>query len=205
MQPNSRDGARGRGGGGIDPMHQAAAVHLAKEAGGYMFAAGGDAWQSVRDYLERGPEGVGWLCFLGGLLTFGTAALGIINILELVTSPLMYVINVYMMFFGLSTCVIEAPAEWVERSKRLQQALGFVHEFAKFLTTKGGRGLFYLFQGSLSLAIFGAYNLLSIVSYYMFFLGLLNVAMQYGLDPTSCFQGGSAPAPAHTDGYIRVT
>merc|ERR1712194_346815 len=83
------------------------------------------------------------------------------------------------MMFGLCTCMIEAPKDWVKPGTNLQKIEKFIDDHAKFLTTAGGRGLFYVFQASLLLSVDG--GLLScVLGLYLFGIGLLCVAMQYG-------------------------
>eukprot|EP00928_Gymnodinium_smaydae_P014751 TRINITY_DN15425_c0_g3_i1.p1 TRINITY_DN15425_c0_g3~~TRINITY_DN15425_c0_g3_i1.p1 ORF type:complete len:209 (+),score=37.69 TRINITY_DN15425_c0_g3_i1:53-628(+) len=181
---------------------QQAAVSLAKEAGTYALSAA----STVHEYIKRGPEGVGWLCWLGGLLTFVFGILGVFNIFNVLVNPLGYVINIYQMAFGVATLLIEAPKDWVDRSMKLDNAQKFVHEFAHFLTTFGGRGLFYLFQGSLTLSA-PELSFSFLLAIYMFGLGALCIAMQYGLDPApvfACFKLDEPQAGHHGD-YIHVT
>lgn len=52
------------------------------------------------------------------------------------------------------------------------------YEYAKFLTLLWGRGLFYLFQGSLALVQFSL--LYAVVGVYMFVMGILCIAMWKG-------------------------
>ncbi|KAF4728655.1 hypothetical protein FOZ62_016965, partial [Perkinsus olseni] len=55
------------------------------------------------------------------------------------------------------------------------------YEHAKFLTLLWGRGLFYLFQGSLALVQFTL--LYAIVGVYMVVMGVLCIAMWKGYQP----------------------
>merc|ERR1719277_2009459 len=127
---------------------------------------------------------------MGGLVTFAFGVLGFIDIFDAVLDPLYYLVNAYQMLFGLATCIIEAPREWVREHAKLQRAQAFIYDFAKFLTTFGGRGLFYLFQGSLALSLTGI-SLQFLLGCYMVFLGLICIAAQYGLR----MDGGTLPRP----------
>merc|ERR1712222_213065 len=106
----------------------------------------------------------------------GSAAT-IVNIFDVLFEPLEYLISMYQLMFGLGTCIIEAPQEW--GSNNVAKIQKFIHEHAKFLTTFGGRGLFYLFQGSLVLSL-GDMFLSIVIGCYMFLLGVVCIAMQYG-------------------------
>eukprot|EP00933_Yihiella_yeosuensis_P028319 TRINITY_DN22133_c0_g3_i1.p1 TRINITY_DN22133_c0_g3~~TRINITY_DN22133_c0_g3_i1.p1 ORF type:complete len:197 (-),score=42.96 TRINITY_DN22133_c0_g3_i1:170-760(-) len=188
---------------------KAAAVALAKEIGSNALTAAGDISSVMKNYIQRGPEGVGWLCFIGGLITCLFGFLGLFDIFGVLVDPLEYVINAYQMAFGFTVCVIEAPQEWVEKSPRLEKAQKFIFEFAKFLTTFGGRGAFYLFQGSLALSITSMASLSFILGFYMSGLGVLCIAMQYGFKPDlSMLNGGQANGSSFpTEGggdFIRV-
>ncbi|CAE8635112.1 unnamed protein product [Polarella glacialis] len=190
----------------MDEGQKAAAVSLAKEFSANAVGAASEIAAVMREYIQRGPEGIGWLCFIGGLTTFAFGLLGFINIFDAVLEPLQYLVNIYQMAFGLTVCVIEAPPEWVDKSEKLKNAQRFISEFAKFLSTFGGRGLFYLFQGSLSASL-TSLSLSWLLGMYMCGLGLLCVAMQYGFKPDLSFlrRGQRQHTFERAGDYIHVT
>lgn len=122
----------------MDEGRQAAAAALAKEFTGHAMSAGKDFAETVQEYIQKGPDGVSWLCFLGGMATSILGFLGFFDIFDAVVEPLAYLVNAYQMFFGLTACVLEAPKDWIDRSEKLKKAQEFIHEFARFLTTMGG-------------------------------------------------------------------
>eukprot|EP00930_Biecheleria_cincta_P085671 TRINITY_DN75047_c0_g1_i1.p1 TRINITY_DN75047_c0_g1~~TRINITY_DN75047_c0_g1_i1.p1 ORF type:complete len:200 (-),score=37.10 TRINITY_DN75047_c0_g1_i1:23-586(-) len=187
----------------MDEGRQAAGAALANEILTHVLAGTKSFAEVMKEYIERGPEGVSWLCFLGGFATCILGVLGVFNVFAIVMEPLEYLVNAYQMMFGLTACVLEAPQDWVNKSQRLMKAQKFVYEFAKFLTTKGGRGLFYLFQGSLDLSL-NSISLTLVVGCYMCVIGILCIAMQFGFKPDALFDQ-SAAAPRRADAYIHVT
>mmetsp|Transcript_78585 Transcript_78585/g.138519 ORF Transcript_78585/g.138519 Transcript_78585/m.138519 type:complete len:191 (-) Transcript_78585:97-669(-) len=188
----------------LNENQRSAAVSLAQEFSSNALTATKDMAIVMREYIQRGPEGVGWLCFVGGFATGVLGLLGFIDIFDLLLDPLEYLVNAYQMAFGLTVCVIEAPPEWVDKSEKLKKAQRFIREFAKFLTTFGGRGLFYLFQGSLDLAL-NSVSLTFFVGCYMCCMGVLCIAMQYGFKPDFSAFSRPASAPTRADDYIHVT
>jgi len=188
-----------------DSGQAAVAAALANEVGGQALGALRNSLSMVTDYIQRGPEGMSWLCFMGGLVTFAFGVLGFIDIFDAVLDPLYYLVNAYQMIFGLATCIIEAPLEWVNQSNQLKKAQAFIYEFSKFLTTFGGRGLFYLFQGSLALSLTGI-SLQFVLGCYMFFLGVLCIGAQYGLkvDSSPGRMEANSPGLDRDSDYIKI-
>jgi hypothetical protein len=132
----------------------------------------------VFDYIRRGPQGVTWLCFVGGVANIVFNLGTLVDIFDVLSDPVTYVVCVYQMMFGLCSCMIEAPKEWA--NEKVGKVQKFIYDRAKFLTTAGGRGLFYLFQASLVLAMDN--GLLSMVlGLYMLGIALLCIAWQYKL------------------------
>ncbi|CAK9104262.1 unnamed protein product [Durusdinium trenchii] len=165
----------------MDESQANVAFTLAKEFSTSALTTTMDMAGKVKDYIQRGPEGVGYLCFVGGAASVFLGLLGFLDIAGILMSPLQYLVNAYQTGFGLVVCVLEAPPEWLSNA-RLAKAQRFIHEFAKFLTTFGGRGLFYLFQGSLDLSL-DTYSLTWLVGCYMCCMGGVCIGMQYGLLP----------------------
>jgi hypothetical protein len=131
---------------------------------------------------DHGPTNiVTYMCFFGGVLNIMYNFFFIIDAFDALYQPITYVVCAYQLVFGLISCMIEAPEEWLQRTQTqsvatIQQR---IHESAMFLTTKGGRGLFYAFQGSLLLSLNGMF-LSTALGLYMILLGIVLIAMQYG-------------------------
>ncbi|CAJ1420023.1 unnamed protein product [Effrenium voratum] len=185
----------------LDERQANMAMGLVSELSGGVLSTTKDMAGMVSEYIQRGPEGVGWLCFVGGAASVVLGLLGFLDIAGIVLNPLQYLVNAYQTGFGLVVCVLEAPPEWMRSNARLQKAQRFIHDFAKFLTTFGGRGLFYVFQGSLDLTL-DTYSLTFLVGCYMCCMGAVNIAMQYGLIPEQCRRD---PAPDVARDYIHIT
>mmetsp|Transcript_26593 Transcript_26593/g.37051 ORF Transcript_26593/g.37051 Transcript_26593/m.37051 type:complete len:259 (+) Transcript_26593:30-806(+) len=106
---------------------------------------------------KRLKRGLGCLGFVGGLLTAGVSFLGMLNLLN----PLGFVVEAYTFLFGIGIALIEMQNQCLP--------LAFLKRWARFITTLGGRGLFYFYVGSLSLAKWTFLGF--IVGIYMMFIG----------------------------------
>mmetsp|Transcript_25317 Transcript_25317/g.71422 ORF Transcript_25317/g.71422 Transcript_25317/m.71422 type:complete len:186 (-) Transcript_25317:302-859(-) len=182
----------------LTTSQQLAAIAYARELASNAFNNVRELTLAVLDYVQRGPDGIGWFCFVGGLATCVYSTALCINIFAALLEPLTYMVNMYQAMYGAVTCLVESPLEW-QANPKLARAQGFVHEFARFLTTHGGRGLFYLFQGSLALSLRGLYASY-ILAVYMIALGALRIAMQLGFKPTTPWD--ETPTNTH---YVLVT
>merc|ERR1712190_79312 len=94
----------------------------------------------------------------GGILTMLVGIIGFLNLSQVVTGPFQYVLNAYLTFFGLITFLLEGDMESFKNLPVLGR-LGplaepyqqVVFKRAQFLTELRGRGLFYLFVGSIAI------------------------------------------------------
>merc|ERR1719221_2171734 len=98
------------------------------------------------------------LCFLGGLATFIAGVVGLMNIGSVFLYPFNYVLYGYLAAFGVVTFLLEADIETFARFPVFGKFAHLVDQYqedifqrAKFLTELRGRGLFYLFVGSLAI------------------------------------------------------
>jgi len=208
LPPPPRPQGQGPGGPGPEfgQAHEVIAHSLVREVGSAGLSTLSECFSAVLHYVQQGPgsEGVGWLCFVGGFFTTIYSLFSLIDIFTALFHPLLYLLSIYFLLFGLMTCILEAPDEWQKRSKRLARVRTFIRENARFLTTKGGSGLFYLFQGSLWLSQEQGLSPELILGCYMGLLGLLNIAIQHGFD--AAFIGGSHPTGrSQVDSYHPPT
>merc|ERR1712037_358945 len=87
--------------------------------------------------------------------------------------------------FALSTMLFEARPEWIEKvGGPLNNYQDLLLEYCKFFAFSGGRGMFYLFQGSLWLC--GAAldrPLQLLVGLGLVFVGVMHTLMHFGIMP----------------------
>uniref|UniRef100_A0A7S2X5S5 EF-hand domain-containing protein n=1 Tax=Lotharella oceanica TaxID=641309 RepID=A0A7S2X5S5_9EUKA len=114
---------------------------------------------------KKGTRALGCLGFIGGLLTAFLSLLGMLNVLN----PLGLLVEAYTFIFGVMLALLEAQNQCFP--------LSFFEYWARFITTLGGRGFFYLYVGSLIVA---KWTLLSLgVGGYMIIVGVLFIAQSY--------------------------
>merc|ERR1719440_1970693 len=110
------------------------------------------------------------------------AAIAIINLLNLYNilldlfEPATFVLHVYQLCDGLMIVFLELDPDW---NVLLTSYRGLVNEQAHFLTHLPGRGLFYLFQGSIAFVQSEAEE--QLVGILTILLGLLYVAYHFYL------------------------
>mmetsp|Transcript_108532 Transcript_108532/g.317549 ORF Transcript_108532/g.317549 Transcript_108532/m.317549 type:complete len:253 (-) Transcript_108532:151-909(-) len=154
----------------------------ARECGALAVQYAGQAGDMFVAQIEQGPAGVRVLAFGGGLASCVVSALHLLNPLGLITGTVVYVLSIYQMLFSLTTMLFEAKPEWIQRvGGGIDTYQDMLIRKSKFLSEALGRGLFYVFQGSLWLSVAGVADLLELVcGSYMVFVGIMNILMHYG-------------------------
>jgi len=154
----------------------------------------------IQHHITEGPAGVSILCFIGGLVTTLVGTMGLIGgILGSFLDPFHYVLNGYLMIFGAVTVLLEADVEFVRKLKLLGHLAPILEKYqteveqsALFLTELFGRGLFYLFVGSLAITqcvmclqfLIGIWNVV---------MGVLCLLMSFGINPASVILRRAGP------------
>jgi hypothetical protein len=110
---------------------------------------------NLQDWLKKGDKNLNHLCLAAGCLTAFSGFLGIFNIM----SPLNMLLEVYNFLFGLLIIILELQyhalgGQLVSRPRK------FIEEYAKFLSLSNGRGIFYIYVGSISLSRWTFFNIL---------------------------------------------
>mmetsp|Transcript_8357 Transcript_8357/g.15207 ORF Transcript_8357/g.15207 Transcript_8357/m.15207 type:complete len:244 (-) Transcript_8357:31-762(-) len=156
--------------------------------------AGAMAAEELGKYIQEGPAGISVLCFLGGLATTLIGILGLLNFGYGIMSPFTYVLNAYLVAFGIVTFLLEADVESMRRLKVIGRLSPWVERYqmevfnrANFLTELRGRGFFYLFIGTLAVTqcficltfVAGLWNML---------MGILCLLMSFGINPATSLQ-----------------
>jgi len=131
--------------------------------------------------IEQGPAGIRVLAFVGGCASITIAVMYLINPLN-AFAVAYYVISGYQLIFAATTILFEAPQNVIEKIGPIDKYQAMLIENCKFISLTGGRGLFYIFQGSLWLALMEGISEIHklVVGLYMIFIGFLHVAMHYG-------------------------
>jgi acyl-CoA-binding protein len=141
------------------------------------------------DYIQQGPKGASALCFIGGVASSIAGGMCVSGLFNAVTDPLHYVLYVYMFIFGLATTCLEAdpdrigimPYPFDLLAGPLTRGQAWLHTEAKLLTELRGRGVFYLYQGTLMCTQWSL--LLFLVGFHNALMGVLCIAMSFGIQP----------------------
>lgn len=146
----------------------------------------------INSYVQMGPQGLSVLCFFVGL---GTVVLGSLQaVTEVMTGavfigPFHFVLSLYTVFFGFTAVLLESDADRINTLPvigpfgiHLHQWQKFVHEFAFFLTRLRGRGVFYIFIGTLCISecLFCPFFILGLANGG---LGVFCMLLSFGIKP----------------------
>ncbi|CAE8594864.1 unnamed protein product [Polarella glacialis] len=133
--------------------------------------------------IEQGPVFLRFLGFTTSLASFGCVLFLLVNPTNLAMNPVMYVLYVYIACFALSTTLFEAKKEWIESVGPLAKYQEMLATHCSFMTLMGGRGLFYIFQGTLWLTFADSFGELVQIAcaVALVFVGFLHLGAPLGL------------------------
>jgi len=159
-----------------DPAVQAKAQEYVGMAGEYL----GQAGAAGIGLVEQGPTGVRVLAFGAGVLSCVNAVMYCMDIGHLL-NVVVWVVSGYQIVFSVTTMIFEAPPNIIEKIPGITGYQDILMEKAKFISEVLGRGLFYIFQGSLWLAFASMTDILDLATgAFMVFVGILHVVMHFG-------------------------
>jgi hypothetical protein len=124
--------------------------------------------------IKYPAESVRNLCLLGGAASMLSSLLGVVDIFGL-ASPIHYICNFYLLIFGATSVILEYGAGSFDRLG----VIPTVDTYFKALTFVWGRGMFYIFQGTLTLAHITILNM--VVGFYLCMIGCLCLAHHWGV------------------------
>jgi len=150
--------------------------------------------QRVTEYMEEAPHRVNVACFTGGVIVILNGLFGVLDIFDVFDHFIYYVVNAYMVFFGVVTCISEIHPDVTPMHDHLQGIQVWMHDWAKGLTLLWGRGAFYIFQGLLILFSSTLISVGLVIGIYMLIMGAINIKLHFKRHPR-----------AVREDYIRVT
>jgi len=104
----------------------------------------------VKTYIQENHCSVQILCFCIALMLLVSSVLGVINIFDALVKPYQYLFAFYNVLFAVAIIVMDGKPEWFTRCCDLQRKL---YSAAPILATRGGRGGFYFYVGSINLCM----------------------------------------------------
>ena len=116
------------------------------------------------------------MCLIAGFASMVSSLFGVINLFNL-ASPIHYICNFYLLIFGAVSVILEYGAGSMDRLG----VIPAVDTYWKGLTQVWGRGLFYIFQGTLTLSSLSLVNM--VVGAYLSLVGLMCLAHHLGMGP----------------------
>lgn len=118
------------------------------------------------------PRPLSLMCFFGGVLLSFASTLGVINIFSILSRPVSYIMQAYLLAFGLTITVSEARMSNVY----INTAKPILGEWVKILSFPLGKGLVYIFIGLTGLSLWDTALIQAVVGLYVCLMGILCVA-----------------------------
>lgn len=150
------------------------------------------------EYIQQGPKGASTLCLMGGVATSCVGVMCVLGFFKALVDPLHYCLYVYMFAFGIATVCLEADPDRIGMlitpfdllAGPLTRGQAWLHAEVRLLTELRGRGAFYLYQGTL-MATQCVFCLLFLVGAFNVLMGVLCIAMSFGIQPDFEYLTGS--------------
>mmetsp|Transcript_57691 Transcript_57691/g.134970 ORF Transcript_57691/g.134970 Transcript_57691/m.134970 type:complete len:225 (+) Transcript_57691:71-745(+) len=154
---------------------------------------------TLHEMIEQAPHRIKLMCFFGGVAVVFNGIFGVLNVFGAFNNFIFYIVNFYQVVFGIVTCISELHPGFLGQGDTMPDIVDFfqreLHLWAKGLTLLGGRGLFYIFQGSLVVVSSGMLSIGLIIGLYMFFVGCLCISLHFKKNPMRA---------DHPEDYVRV-
>merc|ERR1712183_864840 len=143
----------------------------------------GESWNYLQECVQKGPEGVRVLAFIGGCVQCGYYFLCCWNILMLIYNPFRYFTDVTLVVFSWVIIVWEASDEILQDWRSLQIYQSWVAEYCKILALPWFLGSFYLYLGCQQILMSNVTISFPVLfGLYFCFLGVVNLALHFGYD-----------------------
>eukprot|EP00931_Biecheleriopsis_adriatica_P107200 TRINITY_DN81540_c0_g1_i1.p1 TRINITY_DN81540_c0_g1~~TRINITY_DN81540_c0_g1_i1.p1 ORF type:complete len:171 (+),score=32.70 TRINITY_DN81540_c0_g1_i1:58-570(+) len=135
---------------------------------------------AFHDFVEEAPHRINVMCFAGGAAIVLNGFLGVLDVFDAFDDTIYYVVNAYMVFFGIVTCVTESHSGLSpELHEKFASTQEWMHEWAKGLTMLWGRGLFYVFQGTLCILSSSNLSLGVLIGAYLMVMGAVCINLHF--------------------------
>lgn len=168
-----------------DPAVQA----KARYAAGMAMQGAGAAAQAFMGCIEQGPVWLRGMAFLGGCGSCVLAIWFMLSPANLLHQSVIYFQSLFKVIFALSTMLFECPPTMMEKVPFLSKYQNMLIKWFAFMTTAAGRGGFYIFQGITWLSLVSLSEVFRMfldvaLGFFLVAIGLLHVAMHFGIMPT---------------------
>ncbi|CAK0894671.1 unnamed protein product [Prorocentrum cordatum] len=141
-----------------------------------------DGRGSLLGVIEQAPGMVRFVAFVAGCACIFFALLRLVSFFSML-DPVTYILQVYILIFASVTMLFEASPDVIEMLGPFSKFQDLLIQNCPFLTTAFGRGLFYIFQGTLWFSL-GNVNLLECVAALsLSAVGAIHIMVHYGCIP----------------------
>jgi len=102
--------------------------------------------------------------FLSAICVTAGGVIAVVSAIFVFENPLDFVLQTYVIIFGLLMMIIDAP---YDNNQRLKDYRLDIYKYARFLTRFVGRGIWYLFQGALIIGLLAENHLAPLAGFFM--------------------------------------
>jgi len=143
----------------------------------------------MRGMIEQGAPLMRLAAFCAGCASLVLAAFRLGSFSDLFR-PVTYVLDVYLIVFSVTTILFEGRPEWIDVVPGVSKYQEMLIQHCPFLTQALGRGLFYVFLGTLWLSLLSVGFLEGITALALGVVGLLHVLIHFGVLPDHIVERG---------------
>jgi len=140
---------------------------------------GGGAPGTQHISMSAGNVKMNTVWFISACCVFAGGLIGAIDLLFTAIAPLDFLSEFYLMFFGGIMFVLDAPLHF----KLILEVKQYISKYARFLTRLTGRGIWYIFLGTMTFATLWensiSYFLAVVLGIFVFAVGAFSTVFGY--------------------------